>query len=126
MPAPLLVTGGSGYLGGELLRQASGRLLAATYLSGRPGGPDGVDWTELDVRDRDAVRALVERVRPEVVIHTAYRQDGEGARETTVEGAAAVAGAAAEAGARLIHLSSDVIFDGSKPTPPGSPGRPER
>src|SRR5215213_42162 len=117
MPGPLLVTGGSGYLGGELLRQASGRPLAATYLSGRPAGPDGVDWTELDVRDREAVRALVESVRPEVVIHTAYRQDGESARETTVDGAVAVAGAAAAVGARLIHLSSDVIFDGAKPAP---------
>jgi dTDP-4-dehydrorhamnose reductase len=118
MPGPLLVTGGSGYLGGELLRQAGGRRpLAATYLSGRPDGPEGVDWSELDVRDAAAVHALLERVRPEVVIHTAYRQDGEGARETTVEGAAAVAGAARAVGARLIHLSSDVIFDGSKATP---------
>jgi dTDP-4-dehydrorhamnose reductase len=117
MPGPLLVTGGSGYLGGELLRQARGRPLAATYLSAPPDEREGVDWSELDVRDGDAVRALVERVRPDVVIHTAYRQDGEGARETTVEGAAAVARAAAAAGARLIHLSSDVIFDGAKPTP---------
>ena len=51
------------------------------------------------------------------MIHTAYRQDGEGARETTVDGAGAVARAAAAAvGARLVHMSSDVIFDGTKPT----------
>ena len=43
---------------------------------------------------RGGARRSIERVRPEVVIHTAYRQDGEGARETTVAGAAAVAAAA--------------------------------
>ena len=43
---PLLVTGGTGYLGGELLRQAAGRPLAATYLSSyssRPTGRRGLD-----------------------------------------------------------------------------------
>ena len=113
---PLLVTGGSGFLGGELLRQAEGRQLAATYLSGAPGGPQGVEWIELDVRDEAAVRSAVERVRPAAVVHTAYRQEGEGARETTVDGAGAVARAAAAVEARLVHMSSDVIFDGTKPT----------
>ena len=56
-------------------------------------------------------------MRPAAVIHTAYRQDGDGARETTVDGAEAVAAAAREAGARLVHMSSDVIFDGRKPAP---------
>ncbi len=113
---PLLVTGGSGFLGGELLRQAQGRPLAATYLSGRPDGPQAVEWIELDVRDEAGVRSAIARVRPAAVIHTAYRQDGEGARETTVDGAGAVARAAAAVGARLVHMSSDVIFDGTKPT----------
>jgi dTDP-4-dehydrorhamnose reductase len=117
MAGPLLVTGGTGFLGAELLRWAGGRPLAATYLSGTPGGPEGVEWIELDVRDDAAVRSAIERVRPAAVIHTAYRQDGEGARETTVDGARAVARAAASSGARLVHMSSDVIFDGTKPTP---------
>ena len=89
---PLLVTGGSGFLGGELLRQAQGRPLAATYLSGTPRRRrQAVEWIELDVRDEAGVRSAIERVRPAAVIHTAYRQDGEGARETTVDGAGAVA-----------------------------------
>jgi dTDP-4-dehydrorhamnose reductase len=48
------------------------------------------------------------------VIHTAYRQDD---REVTTDGAAAVADAAAGVGARLVHLSSDLVFDGSKGSP---------
>ena len=113
---PLLVTGGTGFLGGELLRRARGRPLAATYLSGTPDRAQAVEWIELDVRDEDGVRSEMERVRPAAVIHTAYRQDGEGARETTVDGAGAVARAAAAVGARLVHMSSDVIFDGTKPS----------
>jgi dTDP-4-dehydrorhamnose reductase len=78
----------------------------------------------LDVRDAAAVEGAFERLRPAAVIHTAYRQEGEGARETTVAGAAAVAAAARAAGARLVHMSSDVIFDGTKPGPYGEDDRP--
>jgi dTDP-4-dehydrorhamnose reductase len=111
---PLLVTGGTGYLGSELLRRASGRPLAATRLESEPPPMPGVEWIRLDVRDAAAVRAALERLRPATVIHTAYRQEGEDARATIVGGAEAVARAAAGVGARLVHLSTDVLFDGAK------------
>ena len=91
--------------------------MVATRHTGSPADGRRGLVAELDVRDGDAVRQAVERVRPAAVIHTAYRQDGDGARETTVDGAEAVAAAAREAGARLVHMSSDVIFDGRKPAP---------
>jgi dTDP-4-dehydrorhamnose reductase len=105
----LLVTGGTGYLGGELLRRAPA---VGTWLTRGP--PSGGDWIRLDVRDSAVVRRQLERLRPLAVIHTAYRQDD---RATTLDGAAAVADAAAAVGARLVHVSSDVIFDGTKPGP---------
>jgi dTDP-4-dehydrorhamnose reductase len=102
----LLVTGGSGYLGRELVRQAAaaGWEVTGTSLTGR--------GLRLDVRDAAAVRHAVAAERPDVVVHTAYRQDGVGAWQTTVDGTANIAGAAARAGARLLHLSTDVVFDG--------------
>ena len=56
-------------------------------------------------------------LRPDVVIHTAYRQDGEGAREIVVDGSENVATAATAVGARLVHISTDVVFDGRKGGP---------
>jgi dTDP-4-dehydrorhamnose reductase len=96
----LHVTGATGYLGAELLRQAP-----------------GATGERVEIRDPAAVRALLRRLRPAVVVHTAYRQDGPGAREITVEGAENVARAAAEFDARLVHLSTDVVFDGRKGAP---------
>jgi dTDP-4-dehydrorhamnose reductase len=93
----LHVTGATGFLGRELTRLAP----AATV-------------ERVEVRDPDAVTALFGRLRPEVVIHTAYRQHGDDAYAINVDGAENVALAAAAVGARLVHLSTDVVFDGRK------------
>ena len=78
--------------------------------------PD-VSVERFEIRDAEAARAAFERALPEVVIHTAYRQEGPDAWGITVDGAANVASAARSGGARLIHLSTDVVFDGRKGTP---------
>jgi dTDP-4-dehydrorhamnose reductase len=122
----LLVTGGAGYLGSELLRRAPGRgwSVRATYRS-RPLELDA-EWVQVDVRDADAVAAAV--AGADAVVHTAYRQ-GADEWSTNVDGSAAVAAAAR--GVRLVHLSSDVVFDGTRgryreedaPAPVNSYGR---
>ena len=94
------VTGATGFLGTELLRLAP-----------------GASGERVEVRDAQAVLALLTRLRPEVVIHTAYRQDGEGAGAIVVDGSENVARASYAAGARLVHLSTDVVFDGRRGRP---------
>ncbi len=114
----ILVTGGSGYLGGWVVRLArAGWSVTVTYLTHPPADPDPVtSWRWLDARDGPAVRALVETVRPAVVVHTAALNPGQGQDFDAVnaEGAGHVARAAAAVGARLIHVSTDVVFDGKK------------
>jgi dTDP-4-dehydrorhamnose reductase len=111
----LLITGGAGYLGSEVARQASERGwdVVATYLSRCPNDA-AVAFVALDVRDQVAVDGLFADVRPDAVIHTAYRQSGPDLWATTAEGAGAVARAARRVGARLIHMSTDALFDGER------------
>ena len=111
----ILITGGTGYLGAELIQQArvGGWDVGATSFSSLPDNQD-VAWMRLDIRDQPAVSRTFDAWRPAVVIHTAYRQRGPDLWSTSAEGAGVVARVAREAGARLIHMSSDALFDGTR------------
>lgn len=116
----LLVVGGSGLLGREVVAQArqAGTAVSATFHGGghRRGpaaGAGGTQWHRLDVRDRGAVASLVARLRPDAVVNAAYRQADW---VTTADGAMHVAAAAAGVGARLVHVSSDSVFSGRSGT----------
>jgi dTDP-4-dehydrorhamnose reductase len=72
----------------------------------------GTTSRDFDVRDRAAVDAALAELVPDAVVHTAYRQEGAGFEAINVDGSAHVARASYAIGARLIHLSTDVVFDG--------------
>jgi dTDP-4-dehydrorhamnose reductase len=105
----LLVTGGMGLLGRSVVRTAAehGWDVRATWWQRAPVGD--ADWVQTDIRDRDSVVQAVDGA--DAVIHTAYRQGSEDEWETNVAGAELVARTAAPR--RLIHLSTDVVFDGT-------------
>jgi dTDP-4-dehydrorhamnose reductase len=67
-------------------------------------------WHRVDVRDPAGVEAALSGA--DAVVHTAYRQGGADEWSTNVGGSAVVA--AASAGCRLVHLSSDLVFDGMR------------
>ena len=112
---PVLVTGAAGLLG-----QALGPRLADA--APRPDALHLTDAAELDVTDSGAVADAVRTIRPHTVFHLAAWTDVDGAethpqeaRRLNVEAAETVARAAADAGALVVHMSTDFIFDGTKP-----------
>jgi len=103
----LLVTGAAGMLGTDVVAAAAGHEVIALARA------------DLDVTDPPAVSAAVARARPDAVIHCAAWTDVDGAEAaeaaaTAVNraGAGHVAAAAAQAGAHVVHVSSDYVFDG--------------
>jgi dTDP-4-dehydrorhamnose reductase len=106
----VLVIGGSGFLGTELVRQATaaGHETAATFAS-RPGRTSGVAWHPLDVRDPARIARVVTDVGPSVVVNAS---SGDSDWAVTADGAARVALVAVEQGCRLVHVSSDAVFSG--------------
>jgi dTDP-4-dehydrorhamnose reductase len=109
----LLVTGASGQLGRRVAAQAAqaGWNVVGTYRNA-PVELVSVEWRQLDIAEREAVARLVDEVHPDAVVHTAIQMGGPLAWTVNADGAAAVAAAARSVGARLIHMSTDAIFDG--------------
>ncbi|CAB4867601.1 unannotated protein [freshwater metagenome] len=95
----VIVTGASGLLGRHVQHDPG---LAAWNLMAPSSHA-------LDVRHRDQVMHAIQGHKPDAVIHLAYNSAD---RRTTFEGSRNVAEAAAACGARLVHLSTDVVFGG--------------
>lgn len=108
----VLIIGGSGFLGTEVVRQAaaSGHTTAATFAT-RPGSAPGVAWHALDLRDPERIEAVVAEVGPLLVVNaTSSASDWA----VTAEGPVRLAMAAAKSGCRLVHVSSDAVFSGAR------------
>jgi dTDP-4-dehydrorhamnose reductase len=106
-----LLIGSQGQLGSDLRRVWRGDLIALPH-------------DQLDVCDRDQAFAVIASERPELVINTAayHRVDdcetnGARAFEVNALGAKHVADAAREAGAAVMWISTDYVFDGEKGSP---------
>ena len=112
----VLITGGAGLLGCSLRRRTpSGHEVVATWRStplelgvGAVGGEVGA---QVELCDAAAVAELFDQHQPDLVIHTAYTQNDHA---DVVDATGNIARSAGEHGARLIHLSSDVVFDGER------------
>ena len=109
----VLVTGATGQLGRSLAKTA---LNEAQLLS--------VSHKDLDVADSDAVLEFVQSHAPEVIInaaaHTAVdraESEPELAQRVNADGPRHLAAAARAVGARLIHISTDFVFDGNASVP---------
>lgn len=109
--ARLLITGGSSYLGQHLLPLALSRHQTSyTYFTNDPlQAPSAY---QLDVCDSTAVQKLVKQLKPQIIIHTVGSNRSTDMANVITSGTHHITEAAELAGARLIHISSDVVFNG--------------
>ncbi len=75
--APILITGGTGFVGNHLITHLQARhpRIAVLASGGGTVAMPGVDFYEADIRDASAVRSIVSEVRPEQVFHLAAISD---------------------------------------------------
>lgn len=115
MSLRLLLTGASGFLGAHLGPLAASRFdLYSAYYS-NPGRVTAGTPVALDLKDEATVRRTLAGIRPDVIIHTATSNRDAQNEDAIVPGARVLARFASAAGAQLIHLSTDLVFDGEHP-----------
>lgn len=121
----IYVTGGTGLVGSNVIRLAReryGHEVIASLYGPPPEGAIDYELDSLDMRDARAVRASLEKYRPDAVIHCAalldqimMHRERALAWDMMVGGTLAFASACRDIGARLVFVSSDWVFDGREP-----------
>jgi dTDP-4-dehydrorhamnose reductase len=114
MSATILVIGREGQLARALAERAAalGRPLAAV---GRP---------DVDLTRPETIEAVLDREAPAAIVNAAAytavdkaESEPDAAYAINRDGVAALAGAAAKRDIPLVHVSTDYVFDGTKPAP---------
>lgn len=110
----------------KVLITGAGGQVGRTLLEMRPHNFEAIacNHADLDIGAGEAVRDCVGRHRPSVIINAAAytavdkaESELEAAQRINAEGPRHLATAARECGARLIHISTDFVFDGTASVP---------
>jgi dTDP-4-dehydrorhamnose reductase len=109
----IAVVGSRGQLGAAIVHECRGRHEAIAF-----------DRDALDVTDDKAVADAMAKARPDVIVNCAAYNDVDGAEDHAVDAlnvnafaVRALARAASEIGAALVHYSTDFVFDGTASEP---------
>ena len=110
----IVVIGRSGQVACALMRRGGAAQGVEVVCGGRP---------DVDLAVIQSLRAFVDRVQPDVVVNAAAytgvdkaESDSDAAMAINAHGVGALAGLCAERDLPLIHISTDYVFDGSKPS----------
>ncbi len=108
-----MVFGAKGQVG-TALRDSAPQKVAVVYM----------DASDCDITDAGAVSSAVTYTQPQLIINAAAytavdkaETDKEAAHAVNVEGTRNLAAAASEVGARLVHISTEYVFDGTATSP---------
>jgi len=121
-----VITGGSGYIGSRLVdllsrRDDTERIVVCDVAPPRGYKPK-TEFERVDVRDRDAVRSVLERAKPDALVHLAFilnpSHDEELMYDVDVNGTHNVLEAAAAAGTAQVLVTSSSTAYGAFPDNP--------
>jgi len=111
----ILITGSKGQLGRALIKQFKGKPNVSLVLT---------DLDEMDITDIDDIKRVVCLHKPDVVVNCAAHtgvdmceDDKEKAYIINVDGAKNIAKVANKVGSKMIHISTDYVFDGDSKAP---------
>jgi len=117
----ICITGGNGLLGSKLLTATCNKysLVSIDLQKSSLFQCDKLEYVRGDITDREAIINQIARVHPDCVIHTAALTNVDGcekerdkAWEVNVVGAENVALACRNLKIKMIHISTDYVFDG--------------
>ena len=130
----IFVTGICGQLGHDVVNNAVARGIEAVGSDIQPvysGVADGsavtaAPYVQLDITDKDAVKAAIEEIRPDAIIHCAAwtavdaaedEENREKVHKINAEGTRYIAEAAKEIDCKMLYISTDYVFDGQGERP---------
>ena len=106
------ITGIDGQLGYDLVRELHQRGEYDIYAS---------DIKDLDITDRDKVMSVIKKYNPDVIFHCAAwtavdkaETEKEKCTEVNVTGTKNIVDASMQVGAKVVYMSTDYVFDGTK------------
>lgn len=107
----VLVTGVKGQLGYDVMKE----------LEKRGHQPIGVDREEMDLMDNEAIRIFIMNLKPDAIIHCAAytavdkaEEEVEVCYQINAESVNVISQCAKELDVKLIYISTDYVFDGTK------------
>ena len=117
----ILLIGGSGLFGRAFAELIKERTLYDIYATYNENIVDSEESVFLDITDKEKVEEVIKKLQPDVVVHAAAftnvdkcEVEKEKAYDINVEGTKNVAMASNGIGAKMIYISTDYVFDGTK------------
>ncbi len=119
----ILITGASGMLGAALIASFQGEHACTGFSRARPAQAS-IDWRTGDLSVPGVLASVLNDVRPDLIVHAAAMTNVDACERNPVLAQRVNCDVLEEiveycqlSGSRLVHISTDSVFDGQKETP---------